>query len=197
MSHYFKNDKNLKSDIQFINYCFDHEDFKFKSDSGVFSKSEIDYGSIALLKVVAKQKLTNKVLDLGCGYGTIGIIIKRLHPMIDVDMVDINDKAIALSKENCSTNKCDNNVFVSNGFENIKEMYDFIITNPPIRTGKEVIYKMFEDSKQHLNVGGYLYLVIRKSHGANSAVNKLIEIYGNCEVVAKDKGFYILRSKQA
>ena len=191
MSHYFKNDSALKSQKRIIEYNYDQYQFKFNSDNGVFSKSEIDEGSVALIKSTLKQELKSPLLDLGCGYGTIGIIIKKIINTIDIDMVDINQRAVCLAKENCITNKVENNVFESDGFIQINRQYHTILLNPPIRAGKIVIFKMFEDSYHHLLVGGKLLIVMRKSHGAKSAMTKIEELFKNCELLNKDKGYYI------
>ncbi|MFI3284187.1 MAG: class I SAM-dependent methyltransferase [Erysipelotrichaceae bacterium] len=194
MSHYFVNDPNLKSQKKCISYHFFDVEVRFQTDSGVFSKGEVDTGSLALLKVLVKQDLGKRILDLGCGYGVIGIILKKYFPTSEIEMVDVNERAIALSHENCRLNQTNNQITLSDGFANIKSTYDSIVTNPPIRAGKAVIYKMFEDSVDHLEEGGSLYVVMRKSHGALSAVKKLELLYGNCRVIGKDSGFYILRS---
>jgi 16S rRNA (guanine1207-N2)-methyltransferase len=110
-------------------------------------------------------------------------------------MVDINQRAIELSLENVNYHNLNNvNCFLSNGFENINKTYDRIVINPPIRAGKEVIYKMFTDSVKHLNENGALYIVIKKSLGAPSAIKKLQELFNNVEVLKKDKGYFIIKS---
>ena len=196
MSHYFISDPNLKSNLKELEFQYQGVNFKFLSDSGVFSKNEIDDGTITLLNAICKEQLGNSILDLGCGYGTVGVIVKKLNNDLNVDMLDINDKAIALAKNNCDLNNTNNNVFLSDGFLNVNNSYDVIITNPPIRAGKKVIYQMFEDSIKYLNSNGKLYVVMRKSHGAKSAINKLNDIYGNCLMISKNKGFYVFCSKK-
>lgn len=197
MSHYFENNPNLKSDKKEIQYEYQQENFTFMLDHGVFSKSGIDIGSKVLLDVITNENLQEKILDLGCGYGTIGIILKRLFPTSLIQMVDINERALALAKENAQLNKVDVSIYQSNIYEHIVD-FDFsdIITNPPIRAGKEVIYEMFLKAYEHLRDGGCLWIVIRKSHGANSAKNKIMEVFNNCEIVKKDKGFYVLKTKK-
>ena len=135
------------------------------------------------------------LLDVGCGYGVLGITLKYLNHANIVDMVDINDRAVELTKTNIETYKLENvNWFVSDGLSLINKCYDRIVINPPIRAGKVVIYKMFEDSKNHLNENGALYIVIKKSLGANSAIKKLQELFTNVEVLEKDKGYFIIKS---
>ena len=194
MSHYFKNDDNLKSNKIIIKSIVNDIRYEFVSDNGIFSKDEIDYGSRSLLNVLVKENLKGRILDLGCGYGLIGIVLKKEFDDINVDMVDVNLRAIELSKVNCELNKTNNNVFESDGFNNIVNKYNAIITNPPIRAGKEVIYDFFEKSFDYIATNGILYVVMRKSHGAKSAMQKLTELFGNCDLIKKDKGFYIFKS---
>ena len=194
MSHYFINDDSVKSKKRIIKTIINGKEYEFISDNGVFSKDEIDYGSKALLNVLLKEELKGDLLDLGCGYGLIGIVLKNEYPELNIDMIDINLKAIELSKQNCKKNKTSNNVFESSGFENINKEYNLIITNPPIRAGKEVIYSFFENSFNTIKENGTLYVVMRKSHGAKSAMEKLSFLFGYCELLKKDKGYYIFRA---
>lgn len=133
---------------------------------------------------------------MGCGYGTIGIVLQKLYPSCSVVSVDVNPRAVELTQINSQQNSTTLTAFVSDGFEKIEDKFDYIVTNPPIRAGKAVIYKMFEDAYEHLHVGGSLIAVIRKQQGAQSAVKKFEEIFSNCEVVMRDKGYWILVSKK-
>ena len=134
-------------------------------------------------------------MDLGCGYGPIGITLARLNPRAEITMIDINQRAVDLAKVNIEQNGVKNaRVLQSNGFENLEGTFNAIISNPPIRTGKKVIYSLFEESIQYLENGGSIYLVIQKKQGAKSAMNKLNEIYGNCQVINKKGGYWILHS---
>jgi len=198
MSHYFEDTRHLKSnrkDFSFRFWCFN---YSFVSDNGVFSKEELDEGTRILLETALENKLEGKVLDLGCGIGPVGVVVKHNFPNCEVEMVDVNPRALELAKENAKRNHVDTKIYLSDAFENI-ETRDFsaILVNPPIRAGKAVIYKMFDQSIQHLKENGCLWVVMRKSHGALSAKKKLEEIYGNCEIVNREKGFYILCSQKA
>ena len=195
MNHYFKNDDKLKSEKRVLDLYINDNKLSFVSDVGVFSNTQIDYGSYTFLKTILKEEKVDRLLDVGCGYGVLGITLKYLHHANVVDMVDINERAVLLTKENIEYYKFSNsNCFVSNGFESINRKYDRIVINPPIRAGKEVIYKMFDDSVNHLNENGALYIVIKKSLGAPSAMKKLSTIYKNVEIIKKDKGYYIIKS---
>lgn len=193
MQHYYTKNPELPHDIGKINYKIGDMDLQFITDAGVFSKKGVDYGSNVMLKTL--PKINEEVLDLGCGYGAIGITIARLNPMCRVTMIDINERAVELTGKNIELNKVENaKCFQSDAFENVKGMFDVILCNPPIRTGKKVIYPMFENSIKYLNNRGGLYIVIQKKQGANSAMEKLQEVYGNCEAINKDGGYWILKS---
>lgn len=196
MAHYFTDNRELDKNRREHTFRFLDCLYIFTTDNGVFSKTGVDYGSYVLLKVIAEQDLKGSVLDMGCGYGPLGIITKSIYPNCQLTMVDVNPRAVELSKINCTQNKVECNVFVSDGYQSVDHQFDVIITNPPIRTGKKVIYKMFEDAYTHLNNGGSIYAVIRKQQGADSAKKKFAEIFGNCDVIAKDRGYYILQSRK-
>ena len=194
-SHYFKNDGNVKSEERLIRFHFRGKLFELFSDNGVFSKSGLDEGSNILIEYILKLPLNGRLLDMGCGYGPIGLTLATFFENSFVDMFDINERAVNLARKNQEKLGIKNvEIGVSDGFKNVKNEYNFIFINPPIRAGKQVIYKMFEDSFASLCNDGNLVIVIRKSHGAPSAQKKLIEIFGNCEIKEKNKGYYILQS---
>lgn len=197
MNHYFEDNRHLKSNRKEISFRFWCFNYSFILDNGVFSKDGIDIGTNVLLDYVSKQTLGNKILDLGCGVGVIGIILKKIFPDSEFHMIDVNDRALELAIENAKLNDIDVNIYKSNSYERVADI-DFtdIITNPPIRAGKQVIYEMFEHAYDHLREKGKLWIVIRKSHGANSAKAKVESVFGNCEIVKKDKGFYILMAQK-
>ena len=193
MTHYYSDNSNLVSKEETFEYYFNNEKFLFTTDNGVFSKRNVDYGSYVLIKSVYHLDLGKRVLDLGCGYGPIGIFISKIKK-IKVDMLDINLRSIELSKKNSEINNVDTNVFYSNIYENVTKKYDFIISNPPIRVGNEILYKILFDAKKNLKNNGELWIVINKNQGAKTIMKKLEEIY-DVELIAKNKGFYIIRSK--
>lgn len=194
-SHYFKNDSNVKSEERLIRFHFKEKLFELFSDNGVFSKNGLDEGSNILIEYILKLPLNGRLLDMGCGYGPIGLTLATFFENSFIDMFDINERAVNLARKNQEKLGIKNvEIGVSDGFKNVKNEYNFIFINPPIRAGKQVIYKMFEDSFASLCNDGNLVIVIRKSHGAPSAQKKLIEIFGNCEIKEKNKGYYILQS---
>ena len=192
MSQYFDNDKNIKSKKRNIKFYFKNREYNIVSDNGVFSKDRFDYGTRVLLESIDIEKLSGKVLDLGCGIGVVGLILGSINKNIGIDMVDINERAINLTKENLILNGINNNVFISDVYENVKCKYNYIITNPPIRAGKDVIRKFLIGSYDYLEKEGILYFVMRKDHGVKSIMKELENIF-DVEVINKDKGFYIVR----
>ena len=193
MNHYFTKNSNLKSKESDIYFKIKEKSFHFKTDNGVFSKSGLDFGSRQLIESVLNIVDYDKVLDLGCGYGPIGIIYKYFNNQSEVTMLDINDRATELSIKNSKINQQDVKVINNDGFEGIEQAFDLIITNPPIRTGKKAIYKLFEDSFKHLNDEGKLVFVMNKQQGALSAISFCEEIYKNVMVINKKSGFLIVQ----
>ena len=198
MSHYFENDKNLKSEIRELSYKYNSSFFIFYSDNGVFSKNNIDYGSRLLIETYLKENDINekRVLDVGCGYGFLGIMVSRVTNSY-VEMIDINKRAVHLTNMNIKRYKdFKGKTYVSNVYENIEGKYDIIITNPPIRIGKEKLLEILIGAFDHLEDNGLLYYVIRKDQGALS-IKKILEENGiNVEVINKDKGYFIYRAKK-
>ena len=196
MEHYFTNNPDLKSELREISFAYKGHDFLFMSDNGVFSKNKIDYASHFLLDCffsVHNIENTKKVLDVGCGYGLLGIVLSCINKY-SVDMTDVNKRAIHLSEMNINKNKCNAKVFESDAYESIKDKYDYIITNPPIRAGKKVLFDILLGAKEHLNSAGELWFVISKDQGAKSTKKELEKCY-TIDVVGKSKGFYVFKAK--
>lgn len=190
MSHYFENDKNLVSDIKPFNISINGNSFTFNTDNGVFSKGELDFGTSLLIKNVLILNISGEVLDLGCGYGPIGIIISKLTDS-NVMMSDVNKRALHLTKMNIKKNGVSATTIESDGYENIDGMFDYVISNPPIRVGKKILYKLLLDTKKHLKENGKLIIVIRKEQGALSLIKDMSNDY-NIEILDKEKGFFII-----
>ena len=196
MSHYFENDMNLKSEIKELSYKYNSSFFTFYSDNGVFSKKSIDYGSKLLLETyLSVESRSLKVLDVGCGYGFIGIVIGIINDSY-VDMIDVNKRAVHLTKRNMKRyDDFKGSTFISDAYENIETKYDVIITNPPIRVGKAKVLEILEGAFDHMNEDGTLYFVIRKDQGALS-IKKVLESKCKIEIINKDKGYFIFRAKK-
>lgn len=168
---------------------------RFVTDAGVFSKSGIDYGSRVLIDAIELTAGAH-VLDVGCGYGPIGLTAAKLVPEGHVTMIDINERAVELSRENAKANGITNvTVMQSNLLSEVNQRdFDAVLTNPPIRAGKETVHTIFEQAHQHLKVGGSLWIVIQKKQGAPSAKAKLESLFGRVEEVTKDKGYRIFKA---
>jgi ribosomal protein L11 methyltransferase (prmA) len=191
MSQYFDNDNNIKHNKKIIEFYFNDKNYNLYSDNGVFSKDKFDYGTRLLLDSIDISKLSGNVLDLGCGIGVVGIILGTINKNINIDMIDINERAISLVRDNLTLNKVKANVFSSDVYSNVNKKYDYIITNPPIRAGKEVVRKFLLGGYDYLNDNGILYFVMRKDHGVKSMIKELENKY-NVTIINKDKGFYIV-----
>lgn len=191
MSYYFSNDDKLKSEIKKISVKIKDNLYSFYTDNGVFSKKGLDFGTRTLLESI--PNLNGDILDLGCGYGPIGIYLAKYG---NVDMVDINKRSINLAIKNSELNKVKVNVFESDGFKNITKKYDYIVTNPPIRVGKNKLYELLFEAKKHLKDNGIMYLVINKDQGAKSVIKDLSSEY-EVNVINKNKGFYIIEAKNS
>ena len=167
----------------------------FLTDAGVFSKGELDAGSRLLLD--ALPPLSGDVLDLGCGWGAIGVAVARANKQARVVMADVNHRALGLARDNCQRNQVTAEVIESDGMSAVMgRAFDAIITNPPIRAGKQVIYKMFADAAVSLKEGGALYLVIRKQQGAESCMKYLKTLYQQVEKLDKSAGFWVLKASE-
>lgn len=193
MAHYFTNEENLKSEIEKVIVEINGIPFYFYTDNGVFSKGELDFGTELLLKNFKYDDPNNKtLLDIGCGCGPIGIYASHLG--FTVDMSDVNKRAIHLSKMSLKEQGLNANVFESDAYKNITNKYDYIVSNPPIRVGKEKLYEIVMNAKEHLKDGGSLWIVVRKQQGAESMVRDMKNAYKTVEVIAKKKGFFIIKA---
>ncbi|MEG0685314.1 MAG: class I SAM-dependent methyltransferase [Coprobacillus sp.] len=195
MTHYYTNNVDLDSQQTQIHFQYREHQITFISDIGVFSKERIDYGSRVLLDSMTITSSQKTLLDVGCGYGTLGISLKKEYPWLNVEMVDVNERAVNLANESIKHNNLDNvKAYMSYIYEDVKGQFDMIVSNPPIRAGKKVVFEILEKAKEHLNVDGELIVVIQKKQGAPSAQKKMEDVFGNCEIVKRDKGYFILKS---
>ena len=190
MAHYFEYDKNLKSNEEEKQAIINNEHFKFITDNGVFSKKGLDFGTRSLLETISEENITGDVLDFGCGYGPIGIYVKKTTSS-NVTMLDINKRSVDLALKNAKLNNVDVTVIESNMYEKINQKFDYIISNPPIRVGKKILYEILFGAKNYLNEKGQLWIVVNKAQGAKSLVKDLSSEY-KVEIKNKNKGFYII-----
>lgn len=191
---YYAENPDSAHDIHELKVTLLGQSFTFLTDSGVFSKKMVDYGSQVLLNSLEFNQ-GETLLDLGCGYGPLGISLAKVQG-IKPTMVDINNRAIDLAKQNANKNGVDADIYQSNIYEKVTGTFDHVISNPPIRAGKQVVHAIISESINYLNDGGDLTIVIQKKQGAPSAKAKMEEIFGNVEILKRDKGYYILQSKK-
>ena len=195
MEHYFTNNTNLKSELRTINYTYGEQTLTFTSDLGVFSKDKIDFGSRLLVETFLRAKKSGiSILDVGCGYGFIGLTLAKLSNTVST-LVDVNKRALHLAEMNAKKLGVKSTIYESDIYTNVTGKFDCIITNPPIRTGKETVMQFLIGAKDYLTENGELWFVMRKDQGAKSAIARLHDIYTEINIVEKSKGFYIIVCK--
>ncbi|RXZ00997.1 class I SAM-dependent methyltransferase [Fictibacillus sp. S7] len=196
--HYYSENPDAKSNPKTWTFVLRDRELKFTSDAGVFSKKEVDFGSRLLIEEFVFPEIGGDCLDVGCGYGPIGLSLAKEDESRQLLMVDVNERALELTRENARKNGISNiEVRKSNLFDNVQESeFAAILTNPPIRAGKKVVHQLFEDSYGKLQSNGELWVVIQKKQGAPSAIEKLKGVFDEVEIVSKNKGYYIIRAKK-
>ena len=196
--HYYSRSQKVESSPKFWDFTLRNILFRFKTDNGVFSKREVDFGSRLLIEAFEMPETAGPILDVGCGYGPIGLSIAKDFPNRLVHMIDVNERAIELARGNASQNQITNvEIYESDRLLNVKTPnFAAILTNPPIRAGKKTVHDIFEQSYEHLADGGELWIVIQKKQGAPSAIEKLQELFSTIETVDKSKGYFIIKAKK-
>ncbi|MCZ0703486.1 16S rRNA (guanine1207-N2)-methyltransferase [Natronobacillus azotifigens] len=193
---YFTNQPQSKSNPKTWNYDLRGHSFQFTSDIGVFSKNEVDFGSKTLIDTFEAPEIAGAIVDLGCGYGPIGLSIAKSFPNRHIIMSDVNERAIGLARENAKHNRIENVAFyLSDRFEQIpNQPCAAVLTNPPIRAGKKTVHQIFEDSYEFLEPEGELWVVIQKKQGAPSALKKIEALFSTVKIAKKQKGYEIIRA---
>lgn len=197
MDHYYSSKPTSESNRETWQTKINGKSFTYTTDAGVFSKNAIDQGSEVLMLTGAEQNYPEgNILDLGCGYGPIGIYLGQTFPERMIEMVDVNERALELAKLNADQNDVSNvRIYQSYLYEEVENKeFAAILSNPPIRAGKKVVHEILEKAFDHLIVGGQLLIVIQKKQGAPSAKKKMEEVFGNVERINLDKGYWILAS---
>ena len=195
---YFAENPTSQHDEHIIDYQVNGIDLKFTTDAGVFSKLRVDYGSGVLIKKMLDVDFPqNNILDVGTGYGPIGLFAAKFWPKQTVEMIDVNERGLDLAKKNAELNHIDNvAIFSSDVYSNIasEKKYGLILTNPPIRAGKKVVSNILSGAKNYLVTDGVLLVVIQKKQGEPSARKLLTKTFGNCTILKRDKGYYVLQA---
>jgi len=196
-NQYFENTPDLEHDLKKFDFTLRNNNISFVSDSGVFSRQTVDYGSRVLIEAIDFQNIpSGNILDVGCGYGPIGLSLAKEQKTCQVTMVDVNLRALELAKQNTANNGLTNiNIFESDVYKAVEGKFALIVSNPPVRAGKDVVTAILEQSKNYLEQNGELWIVLQKKQGAPSAKKLMDKTFGNVEVVTRDKGYYILKSK--
>ena len=194
MSYYFDKETNVESNEITTRAEINGKLYTFKTDNNVFSKKGLDFGTRTLIESIDIKNISGNVLDFGCGYGPIGIYIAS-NTNSKVDMIDINERALNLARNNAKINNVDVNIFSSDIYNNVSKKYDYIITNPPIRVGKKILYEILIGAKEHLIENGHLIFVINKDQGAKSTM-KNMEDYYTVTLICKNKGFFVIDCKK-
>jgi 16S rRNA (guanine1207-N2)-methyltransferase len=168
--------------------------FTFHTDSAVFSRREVDVGTRLLIESLAVRP-AESLLDLGCGYGPIGVALAATVDGARIVMTDVNRRAVALSRKNADANRVRVDVREGELFAPVDGLaFHHIASNPPIRAGKTVVHGIVEGAPAHLRDGGSLWLVARTAQGAPSLTKKMADVFGNAEVVSRGGGFRVLRA---
>ena len=192
--HYFTASPGSEHRYAEAEYAYRGETLRFLTDAGVFSRGEVDFGTDVLLRALP-DGMAGRVLDLGCGWGAVGVSVGKKYPACTIVMSDVNERALELARKNAAANGVRAEAVQSDGLERIDGFFDYILTNPPIRAGKQVIYRLFAQSAGKLNENGSLYLVIRRQQGAESALKYLKTVFGQVETVEKSGGFWVIRCR--
>ena len=192
--HYYTSSPESAHRYAPCQYTYRGHELNFTTDAGVFSRGEVDFGTDVLLRSLP-ESLYGRVLDLGCGWGPVGVSVGKQWPGCAVVMSDVNERALSLAAKNARENGVTAQTVISSGLDNVPGEFDFILTNPPIRAGKQVIYAMFAQSAKQLKENGEMYLVIRKQQGAESAIKYLRTIFNEVETIEKSGGFWIIRCR--
>ncbi|MFP4186810.1 MAG: class I SAM-dependent methyltransferase [Acholeplasmataceae bacterium] len=198
MGHYFRNDPELASDRRVHDFRVGDTVLRFLTDHGVFSKTTLDPGSRFLLERITIADGVDTVIDMGCGYGPIGLFVAYWNPEVDVHLYDINERALALAKANIDLNAIKNaSVHASDLFRDVAVRAQVILTNPPIRAGKRVLFELYQSAHDNLLYGGTFYCVIRKQQGAPSSLEEIRRRFGNGEVIGRHKGYWLISARKS
>ncbi|MFY0544914.1 class I SAM-dependent methyltransferase [Brevibacillus sp. H7] len=195
--HYYTSRPAVPHDEREFTFELRGFQLRFVTDAGVFSRDRIDFGSVLLIETMEIASDAD-VLDVGCGYGPIGLTAARLAERGHVTMIDVNERAVELARRNAAANGIQNvNILVSDVYSAVSDkQFDVILTNPPIRAGKEIVHRIFTEGHQRLKEGGHLWVVIQKKQGAPSALKKLQETYAEVEEVERSKGYFIFKARK-
>ena len=196
LEHYFTSSPKSQERFGLVRTCLCGTFFEFLTASSVFSKRKIDSGTRLLIEsMVLPEK--GCVLDVGCGYGAVGITVAKLNPKLHVVMTDVNARAVRLAKKNVELNRVTNTeVLYGFFYEPVEDLkFNSILSNPPVSAGMDTVKSIIVGASNVMAAGGSFQMVIRSKIGAKLLPALFSETFGNCEVVARESGFRVLMGK--
>lgn len=197
VEHYFASSPKSEARYGLIRANLCGRSFEFMTASSVFSKRKIDSGTRLLIESMSLPK-TGLLLDIGCGYGAVGIVAAKLNLNLQVCMTDVNMRAVSLARKNIELNKIRNaNVRYGCLFEPVEgTLFDCILSNPPVSAGMDTVKAIITGAPKVMAKEATFQMVIRSKIGAKSLPELFVETFGNCSVLARESGFRVLKAQK-
>lgn len=201
MAHYYDSDPTAASDRRQFEYRVNGINFRFTTDTNVFSRNGVDFGTELMIEEMIKDikasgRIPSSFLDLGCGAGIVGVVMKSVYMRCDVTGVDVNQRAVGLALENAAANGVKCNFLQSDVLQALGPdvLFDTVATNPPVRAGKKTVFAFYDQAYEHMAKNGIIYVVLQRKQGAPSTEKKLKELFGNCETLGIDGGYRVMKA---
>lgn len=194
MEHYYTADPSSRHHYRTVTLELDGRTLAFLTDAGTFSRKEVDFGTRLLIRSL--PALSGRMLDLGCGWGGLGLTLVCRNPGLQAVCVDINERALELCRQNAQNLGTDVEICQSDGFSSVNGMFDVIVTNPPIRAGKAVYYPWFREAYRRLRPGGLFACVLQRKQGAPSVKKEIEKEFGQCRILDRDAGYWVLSAER-
>ncbi len=194
--HYFVSEPKSKERFGLVRAALCGKNYEFLTASSVFSKTKIDLGTRLLIESMVLPK-NGYALDIGCGYGAVGIVAAKLNPKLWVIMTDVNMRAVRLAKKNLELNKI-TNAEVRYGFfyEPVQDFrFNCVLSNPPVSAGMDTVRTIVKQAPKVMADKATFQMVIRSKIGAKALPELFCETFGDCEVLARESGFRVLMAQ--